>query len=87
MYDSPSVVSSSNSYYNTVKEELGEELIKKFNPLLDELTVKQLNCLADYIRESARQMTSKFEETVTVEDFEKAKKEDIDGDNEEGENY
>lgn len=85
MYDSPVLSEPSNSYYETLKEELGEELVKKFNPLFDELTAKQLQCLANYIRETANKMTSKFEETVTLEDFEKAKKEDIDEDNEEGE--
>lgn len=81
----PSKPYEPGSYYNTLKEELGEELVKKFNPLLDELTVKQLNCLRDYISETAHKMSKEFEETVTVEDFEKAKKEDIDEDNEEGE--
>lgn len=74
-----------NSYYEDLKKELGEDLVKKFNPLMDELTVKQLNCLADYIRETSRNMTNEFEKTVTVDDFEKAKKDDIDEDNEEGE--
>ena len=51
----------------------------------DELTASQLNQVADYFREKASKFRSSLESNITIEDFEKLKKTDVDGDNEEGE--
>jgi len=72
-------------YYDRLKKELGDEVVEKLNPLLDDLTVDQLRCLSRYCDECCRAMSREMEKTVTMNDFEMAKKTDIDGDNEEGE--
>lgn len=74
-----------HDYYKRLKEELGEELVEKLNPILDDLTVDQLRCLERYIGECCRAMSREMEKTVTMADFEAVKHVDIDADNEEGE--
>ena len=60
--------------------------VKEFcEKIHDTLTIKQLNALCDFFSSKASKLRDFANDNVTIEQFEKAKKEDIDGDNEEGE--
>lgn len=64
---------------------LPDEMIKCFQKCHDQLTLNQLRQCSDYFEKLASNFRSSVEEGLTIEDFEKAKKVDADGDNEEGE--
>ena len=51
----------------------------------DKWTMEQMNEIISFIQNKLNKLRSAAEEDVTIEDFEKAKKTDIDGDSEEGE--
>ena len=63
---------------------LPEDIQKYCEEVHDELTIDQLNTLADYFRSKADKLRNLAAEKVTLEDFEDAKK-DVDDDEEEGE--
>lgn len=65
---------------------LTREMLDWVEEYCETLTVKQLLALSDHLRERARKLDEAMESTVTYQDFEKAHK-DLDGDNEEGEEY
>lgn len=51
----------------------------------DKLTIQQLQSCRDYFQSRIDTFRSNVEQSLTIEDFENAKKEDMDGDNGEGE--
>lgn len=58
---------------------------KYFEENHDHWTLEQMNALRDYLDTKISALRKVAEENVTIEQFEDAKKEDIDNDNEEGE--
>jgi hypothetical protein len=85
-YDSPLAEKADpEEYYKKLKEEVGEETVKKLNPIFDDLTVDQLHCLERYINECCRNMSARMEKNITMKDYEVAKGDDVDEDDEEGE--
>lgn len=51
----------------------------------DELTANQLQQACDYLSKCCSNFRNSLNENITIEDFEKVKKEDMDGDNGQGE--
>lgn len=72
-------VPSSPDKYNEIN--LDEEEQEELKELMRGKTIEQLNCIADCCRSLADKMRRKMEETTTVDDFLKAKGEDVDDDN------
>jgi len=84
MNDYPATPSSSPSEYGSL-DGIPDKLKSCIEECHDELTVNQLRQCREYFSQKISSFQNALESSVTIEDFEKAKKQDIDGDNEAGE--
>ena len=83
-FSNPAAPIKAPSAYGSL-DGIPEDIAKFFKANHDKLTISQLRRCADYFNNLASNVSRYSEENITIEDFEKAKKEDVDGDNEEGE--
>ena len=74
-FDSPAVDPS----------ELPEDIRDCFIKCHDKWTIEEMQAMKDFLQQKIDSIRNVAEEELTIEDFEKVKKQDIDGDNEEGE--
>ncbi len=82
-YDS--LVTASKTYeYGSLKD-CPKEVQDYCEEIHDTLTIDQLRSLSDYFSQKANKLRDMAEENVTINDFEKAKKENVDNDMEENE--
>lgn len=88
-FDNPVLSSTDDSPYEPQEygsiKSLPEEIQSYCEKIHDDLTIQQLRELSDYFSVKANKLREAAEKNVTIADFEKAKKADIDEDGEQGE--
>lgn len=82
MYDSP--VANVGLEYGSI-DNLPEDVQAFFQKCHDKLTLEQLRSCREFFQSKIDALNRACEENCTIQDFEDAKKEDIDNDGEEGE--
>lgn len=64
-----------------------DDVRKYFIENHDKWTIEQMRSICSYLNDKIYKFTQGLESNITIEDFEKAKKIDVDNDGEEGENH
>lgn len=59
----------------------------KIESICEGKTISEIRQIIEYFEKTVSDMRKVAENDLTMEDFERAKKEDVDSDNEEGESY
>ena len=75
------MIPTENNSLDCCPEEVKNFLLKQH----DKLTIKQMRSIITYLNDKILKLTDGVEESVTIEEFEKIKKQDVDSDGEEGE--
>ena len=81
----PTPVNPSKPYEYGSISNCPEEVQEYCEKIHDSLTIEQLRSLSDYFSQKANKLRELADKSVTIEDFESAKKEEADEDDEVGE--
>jgi hypothetical protein len=83
--DTPSSLAIVNPSGSSSLDKLPEDWRSFLQENHDALNIEQLQAAISYLSDIKWKFQESLEKGITIEDFEKAKKQDADGDNEEGE--
>lgn len=61
--------------YSSSEERIPKDILEEVCKCCEKLTVEELRCLGEHLCDKARHASRELEETTTMADFEKAKKE------------